>query len=42
MSVGKRLWGDALTARLDDTQSVQALLRGVVYNVHRLVVLGVA
>ena len=30
MSVVKRRWGEALSARLDDTQQAQALLRGVV------------
>ncbi len=37
MSVVKRRWGEALSARLDDTQRTQALLRGVVYNLNRLV-----
>jgi hypothetical protein len=37
MSVVKRRCGEALTARLDDTQRAQALLRGVAYNVQRLV-----
>lgn len=41
MSVVKRKWGEALTARLPAMQRVQALLRGLVYNVYRLVVLGV-
>ena len=36
-SVVKRRWGEALSARLDDTQRTQALLRGVVYNLNRLV-----
>jgi hypothetical protein len=39
MSVTKRRWGDALSARLEATQRVQALLRGVVYNLCRLVTL---
>jgi hypothetical protein len=37
MSVAKRRWGEGLSARLDDTQRAQALLRGVVYNLNRLV-----
>ena len=37
MSVAKRRWGEALSARLDETQAAQALLRGVVYNLNRLV-----
>ncbi len=37
MSVAKRRWGEALSARLDPTQETQALLRGVVYNLNRLV-----
>jgi hypothetical protein len=37
MSVVKRRWGGALSARLDDTQHAQALLRGLVYNLNRLV-----
>ncbi len=37
MAVTKRRWGDALSARLEATQRVQALLRGVVYNLNRLV-----
>jgi len=40
MSVAKRRWGEALSARTDLTQRSQALLRGVVYNVNRLVLLG--
>jgi hypothetical protein len=40
MSVVKRRWGEALSARLDATQAAQALLRGVVYNLNRLVRLG--
>ena len=40
MSVVKRKWGDALSARLEATQRVQALLRGVVYNLYRLVAFG--
>ena len=40
MSVAKRRWGQALSARTDLTQHSQALLRGVVYNVNRLVLLG--
>lgn len=41
MSVVKRKWGERLTARLPAMQEAQALLRGVVYNVYRLVCLGV-
>lgn len=37
MSVVKRRWGAALSARLDDTQHAQALLRGLVHNRNRLV-----
>jgi hypothetical protein len=37
MSVAKRRWGEALSARLDATQEAQALFRGVVYNLNRLV-----
>jgi hypothetical protein len=37
MSVARRRWGEALSARLDETQAAQALLRGVVYNLNRLV-----
>ncbi len=37
MSVTKRRWGGALSARLEATRRVQALLRGVVYNLSRLV-----
>ena len=40
MSVVKRRCGEALTARLEDTQRAQALPRGVAYNVQRLVRLG--
>jgi hypothetical protein len=42
MSVVKRRCGEALTARLEPTQRAQALLRGVGYNVQRLVRLGAA
>ena len=41
ISVAKRKWGEALTARTDRGQSLQALLRGLVYNLHRLVLLNV-
>jgi hypothetical protein len=37
MSVVKRRWGEDLSARLEATQEAQALLRGVVYNLNRLV-----
>jgi hypothetical protein len=41
MSVLKRKWGESLSARQDAMQRTQGLLRGVVYNLHRLVQLGV-
>jgi hypothetical protein len=41
MSVLKRKWGECLSARDAAMQQLQALLRGVVYNLHRLTVLGV-
>jgi hypothetical protein len=41
MSVLKRKWGECLSARDAFMQQQQALLRGVVYNLHRLTVLGV-
>lgn len=41
MSVVKRKWGEALSARLPSMQQGQALLRGLVYNLYRLVGLGV-
>lgn len=41
MSVLKRKWGECLSARGVAMQQLQALLRGVVYNLHRLAVLGV-
>lgn len=41
MSVLKRKWGECLSARNAFMQQLQALLRGVVYNLHRLTVLGV-
>ena len=41
MSVVKRKWGEALAARLPAMQERQALLRGLVYNLYRLVGLGV-
>ncbi len=37
MSVLKRRWGEALSARRDDTQRAQALLRGLVCNLNRLI-----
>ena len=40
MSVLKRKWGECLSARGALMQQLQALLRGVVYNLHRLTVLG--
>lgn len=39
MSVVKRRCGEALTARLEPTQQAQALLRGIAYNIQRLVIL---
>jgi hypothetical protein len=42
MSVVKRRWGETLSARLDVTQEAQALLRGVVHDLNRLVRLGCA
>lgn len=36
MSVTKRKWGESLKARKDETQRTVALLRGLVYNLHRL------
>jgi hypothetical protein len=42
MPVVKRRCGEALTARLEHTQRAQALLRGVAYNVERLVRLDTA
>jgi hypothetical protein len=42
MSVVKRRCGEALTARFEPTQRGQALLRGVAYNVQRLVRLDLA
>lgn len=39
MSVIKRKWGECLSARDSAMQRLQALLRGVVYNLHRLTVL---
>jgi len=41
MSVAKRRWGAALSARTAPTQQAQALLRGVGYNGNRLVRLGI-
>jgi hypothetical protein len=42
MSVMKRKWGESLSARQPVTQQLQVLLRGVVYNLHRLTMLGVS
>ena len=42
MSVLKRKWGESLSARSILMQQLQALLRGVVFNLHRLTVLGVS
>ena len=36
VSVVKRKWGEALSARREAMQQIQALLRGVVYNLYRL------
>lgn len=41
MSDIKRKWGECLSARDDFMQQLQALLRGVVYNLHRLTVLAI-
>jgi hypothetical protein len=40
MSVVKRRQNEALIARMDQTQRVPALLRGLIYNLQRLVRLG--
>jgi hypothetical protein len=40
MSVVKRRCGDALSARLEPTQRAQAPLRGLAYDLDRLVTLG--
>jgi hypothetical protein len=40
MSVAKRKWGESLSARREELQKAQLLLRGVTYNLHRLVLLG--
>jgi hypothetical protein len=40
MSVVKRCHGEALTAKLHPAQRVQALLRGLTYNLQCLVRLG--
>jgi hypothetical protein len=40
MSVTKRMLGEALSSRRDEMQERQALLRGVVYNLHRLALFG--
>jgi len=37
MSVVKRRWGESLSARRDHTRRAQALLRGLVHNLNRLV-----
>ena len=36
VSVVKRKWGEALSARGETMQRIQALLRGLVYNLYRL------
>lgn len=36
VSVIKRKWGEALSARCERTQAIQALLHGLVYNLYRL------
>jgi hypothetical protein len=41
VSVVKRKWGQALSARSEATQRIQALLRGLVYNLYRLALLHV-
>ena len=40
MSVAKRKWSESLSARREELQKAQLLLRGVTYNLHRLVLLG--
>ena len=40
MSVAKRKGGESLSARREELQKAQLLLRGVTYNLHRLVLLG--
>ena len=40
VSVVKRRWGEALAARLEAMQQLQALLRGLVYNLYRLATFG--
>ena len=42
MSGTKRTPGEALTAHANHRQDRQALLRGAVYTVHRLALLGLA
>ncbi len=42
MSVIKRRCGEALTARTNSAQYLQALLRGLAYNINRLVILHVS
>jgi hypothetical protein len=39
VSVVKRKWGEALSARSEAMQRIQALLRGLVYNLYRLATL---
>ena len=41
VSVAKRKWGEALSARSEATQRTQALLRGLIYNLYRLSLLQV-
>ncbi len=41
VSVVKRKWGEALSARRGAMQNIQALLRGLVYNLYRLTLLHV-
>ena len=41
VSVAKRKWGEALSARSEATQKTQALLRGLIYNLYRLSLLQV-
>jgi len=41
VSVAKRKWGESLSARCEELQKAQLLLRGVTYNLHRLVLLGI-
>jgi transposase len=41
MSVAKRKWGESLSTQREKLQKAQLLLRGVICNLHRLVLLGI-